>query len=224
MPELRHDPIQKRWVIIATERRLRPVDFKHKEISTAEGFCPFCEGNESKTPPEISAIRNGTKPNEPGWEVRVVPNKFPALRPVGDLERREEHDFFRKMDGLGVHEVIIESPRHNQSIGTMTYRKVEQVIDLNQFNPRGTHIGWCRGLEIDGDYAYLGFSRLRHTKWEGFVRTTKDVLRGRKRKSHIEKIDMRRKELVDSHDYETYGSGAIFALMNYDRVLGKLPA
>jgi UDPglucose--hexose-1-phosphate uridylyltransferase len=128
MPELRHDPIQKRWVIIASERGRRPDDFPKLEQSTPGGFCPFCEGNESKTPPEITAIRrNGRGPNSPGWRVRVVPNKFPALRIEGELERKGIgiHD---RMNGVGAHEVIIETPQHDLGMADMPVQDLEGVI------------------------------------------------------------------------------------------------
>jgi len=128
MPELRHDPIQKRWVIIASDRGLRPDDFPKSGQSAPTGFCPFCEGNESKTPPEIAAIRyNGRGPNSPGWRVRVVPNKFPALRIEGDLDRKGVgiHD---RMNGVGAHEVIIETPRHDLSLADMPVEDLGKVI------------------------------------------------------------------------------------------------
>lgn len=102
-------------------------------------------------------------------------------------------------------------------------RKVEEVLDLNRLNPTGSKIGWCRGLEVEGTTAYVGFTRLRRSKWHGAFDTVKDVLRGRKRNSHIERIDMQRRELVDSYDYAEDNSSAIFALMSYDRVLGRIP-
>ncbi len=138
MPELRHDPIQKRWVIIATERGRRPDEFTRRDEPVPEGPCPFCEGNESKTPPEIRAIRNnGSRPNHPGWQVRVVPNKFPALRIEGGLDRKGLgiHD---RMNGVGAHEVVIETPKHDLQMADMpadaitrvlwTYR--ERLVDL----------------------------------------------------------------------------------------------
>ena len=85
------------------------------------GFCPFCYGNESKTPPEIQAYRpnpNGGPPPQrdtPGWTVRVVPNKFPALGIEGNLNRQAE-GMFDRMNGIGAHEVIIETPDHNASL------------------------------------------------------------------------------------------------------------
>jgi len=128
MPELRHDPIQKRWVIIATERGLRPDDFPRLAELNTNGHCPFCEGNEGRTPPEICAYRsNGHGPDRPGWQVRVVPNKFPALRIEGELERRGlgMHD---RMNGIGAHEVIIETPRHDLDMADMTVGELEKVI------------------------------------------------------------------------------------------------
>ncbi len=128
MPELRHDPIQKRWVIIASERGSRPDDFPVKHEEPIDGFCPFCEGNESKTPPEITAIRhNGSGPNQAGWEVRVVPNKFPALRIEGNLDRKGMgvHD---RMNGVGAHEVIIESPRHDMNLADAPVEHIRRVI------------------------------------------------------------------------------------------------
>ena len=86
MPELRRDPIVGRWVIIATERARRPSEFAHVPVgSRSEGLCPFCPGHEDKTPPEVySADRpHGGHANGPGWKVRVVPNKFPALQDRG---------------------------------------------------------------------------------------------------------------------------------------------
>jgi UDPglucose--hexose-1-phosphate uridylyltransferase len=128
MPELRHDPIQKRWVIIATDRGRRPDDFPIINEPHPEGFCPFCEGNEAKTPPEITAIRsNGSGRNQPGWQVRVVPNKFPALRVEGDLERKGIglHD---KMNGIGAHEVIIETPRHDLNLADAPIDHIKRVL------------------------------------------------------------------------------------------------
>ncbi len=59
MPELRKDPIVGRWVIIASERAMRPNEFKgDAQAQQNPGLCPFCEGHEDKTPPEIVAYRD----------------------------------------------------------------------------------------------------------------------------------------------------------------------
>jgi UDPglucose--hexose-1-phosphate uridylyltransferase len=128
VPELRKDPIHGRWVIISTERGRRPSDFASEERRSAGGFCPLCEGNEDKTPPEIMAFRNnGTLPNTPGWSLRVVPNKFPALRIEGDLDR-EGDGIYDKMNGIGAHEVVVETPLHAETLATLTTQAVGNVL------------------------------------------------------------------------------------------------
>ena len=90
--------------------------------------CPFCPGNEGKTPPEILAYgRNGSGKDTPGWTVRVVPNKFPALGIEGGLDREGE-GLFDRMNGIGAHEVIIETPDHKNTLATMTEKAVEEVF------------------------------------------------------------------------------------------------
>ncbi len=128
MPELRREPVSGRWVIVATERAARPTDFKTNPQIIKSSFCPFCEGNEDKTPPEILAYRdNGAMPNTGGWRVRVVPNKFPALQIEGDQNKRGE-GIYDMMSGIGAHEVIIESPRHIQSLTSLDDGNVEEVL------------------------------------------------------------------------------------------------
>lgn len=129
MPELRKEPVSGRWVIIATERALRPTDFKASTHTIRSGgFCPFCEGNEEKTPPEIMAYREkGTEPNTKGWRVRVVPNKFPALMIEGGLEKRG-NGIYDLMNGIGAHEVIVEGPRHEISLTALEPSSVEEVL------------------------------------------------------------------------------------------------
>src|SRR5437867_6027470 len=117
MPELRKDPIVGRWVIIATDRAKRPVAQKNEPIPNP-GLCPFCEGNESYTPHEILAYRErNTRPDGPGWRVRVVPNKFPALQIEGGLNKRGE-GIYDKMNGSGAHEGILECPFHETTMAT----------------------------------------------------------------------------------------------------------
>lgn len=128
MPELRKDPIHGRWVIIATERGRRPSDFVVEGHRSSGGFCPLCEGNEDKTPPEVLAFRNnGTPPNQPGWSLRVVPNKFPALRIEGDLNREGE-GIYDKMNGIGAHEVVVETPSHRENLATLPVQAIQNVL------------------------------------------------------------------------------------------------
>lgn len=133
MPELRQDPATKQWVVIATERAKRPEDYSKDAEDVGHpdhsGDCPFCPGNEPMTPPEEFAYRMaGTEPDTRGWWVRVIPNKFAALVPDGHLGRIRENGFFRRMSGVGKHEVVIESPRHNATVGTMDLKQIEEIL------------------------------------------------------------------------------------------------
>ncbi len=128
MPELRKDPISGRWVIISVERGKRPSDFGMRVSPKKGGFCAFCEGNEHTTPPEILAFRPGSgQPNTPGWNLRIVPNKFPALNVEGKLDRIGE-GIFDKMNGVGAHEVIIECPDHHLTLSTMPIKNIEDTL------------------------------------------------------------------------------------------------
>jgi UDPglucose--hexose-1-phosphate uridylyltransferase len=129
VPELRKDPVVGRWVIISTDRAKRPSDFLHNKVVQKGGFCPFCPGNESKTPSEVLAYRTngGGQKNGSGWTVRVVPNKFPALEIEGTLNRQAE-GMFDKMNGLGAHEVILETPDHSAHLALLPQKHMESVL------------------------------------------------------------------------------------------------
>ncbi|GIX03753.1 MAG: galactose-1-phosphate uridylyltransferase [Planctomycetaceae bacterium] len=128
MSELRKDPIMGRWVVIAPERAQRPganieeMDWLHQH------FDPFAEGNEFATPPEILAYRQpGTAPNGPGWRVRVVPNKFPALQVEGSLDKKGD-GIYDIMRGIGAHEVIIECPHSETNMSRLTVENIREVL------------------------------------------------------------------------------------------------
>jgi UDPglucose--hexose-1-phosphate uridylyltransferase len=129
MPELRKDPIVGRWVIIADERAKRPHDFKSEAPQgPPSATCPFCEGHEEHTPPEIVAYRNyGSRGNGPGWRIRVVPNRFPALKIEGNLNKRGD-GIYDMMEGVGAHEVIIESPHHHTSMAELRPDNIREVL------------------------------------------------------------------------------------------------
>jgi UDPglucose--hexose-1-phosphate uridylyltransferase len=128
MPELRKDPVVGRWVIISTERSRRPTNFVPATRARSTGFCPFCPGNEDKTPPAVYAARpDAGGSNAPGWTVRVVPNKFPALQIEGGLDRRGE-GLYDKMNGVGAHEVVIESPEHDLELADLPAPHIHQVL------------------------------------------------------------------------------------------------
>jgi UDPglucose--hexose-1-phosphate uridylyltransferase len=129
MNDLRKDPISGRWVIIATERLLRPHDFpKPKITEEVKDHCPMCPGNESMTPPEIWRWKNP----DGSWSVRVIPNKFPVLRIEGELVRRGE-GMFDHMSGIGAHEVIVDSPVHTLTPENNTPEQTFRVLSTYKY-------------------------------------------------------------------------------------------
>jgi len=131
MPQLRRDPIiSNRWVIIAVERAKRPNDFKHgKVIPVEKGPCPFCEGNEKLTPPEVDADRpKSSSPDAPGWLTRTVPNKYPALEDGPEITKAGA-GMFEAMKGIGKHEVIIEGPDHSLQLADLDVEQIKKVIN-----------------------------------------------------------------------------------------------
>jgi len=129
MSELRWDPLKLHWVIIATERGRRPRDFLVQPEPAIQTSCPFCYGNEDKTPHEILAIRPSGGPNAPNWQVRVVPNKYPALRIEGELKSRG-YGPYDVMNGIGAHEVIIETPDHERGLADLTPAEITNVLKV----------------------------------------------------------------------------------------------
>jgi len=127
LPELRIDPLSGQRVIVAAERGDRPGAWLQGDARAPvdPDTDPFLEGHEDLTPPELHALRpNGGPADGPGWQVRVVPNKFPALdtapaepEPLDPLAAgRGEPDLFAARPALGGHEVIVNGPQPVSSI------------------------------------------------------------------------------------------------------------
>ncbi len=169
MPELRRDPFIGRWVIISTERSKRPNSYTsvHRE-QQGSAPCPFCPGNEDKTPGELLAYGQPKREaNKPGWWLRVVPNKYPVLAIEGDLHRTGE-DLFDKMDGLGAHEVVVETDDHSKSLEDLDVDRIrdvmnawkERILDLRR-DPRFEYIlvfknsGAAAGASIQHTHSQL---------------------------------------------------------------------
>lgn len=169
MPELRKDPILGAWVIIARERAKRPSDFARRPPEKRKGqeTCPFCYGREDQTPPEVLAYRPAEgEPNTPGWSVRVVPNKFPALDPQEQLFSREVGPF-TLLSGRGVHEVIIETPEHEASLVTYPREQLELVwraiIERYQALARDPDL---RYIQIFKNHGALAGASLEHPHFQ----------------------------------------------------------
>ncbi|HTL51910.1 MAG TPA: galactose-1-phosphate uridylyltransferase, partial [Planctomycetota bacterium] len=128
MSDLRKDPLSHQWVIITDERARLVAELHAVPVELAPQFDPFAPGNEAKTPNEIFALREtGTRPNTPGWRVRVVPNKFPVLMVVGELLPRAR-GVYDQMRGVGAHEIIIESPRSVRSLSELSVAELADVL------------------------------------------------------------------------------------------------
>lgn len=130
MSELRQNIATKEWVIIAPERSNRPDDFvAHEKRPLPEvpysDRCPFCAGNEALTGDPILALHD----DQQRWLVRAVPNKFPALTPAGELGYREQGTQ-RRINGIGLHQVIVESPAHNTTPALLDEAQIERVLGV----------------------------------------------------------------------------------------------
>lgn len=143
-PELRKDPITGRWVIISSARAKRPEapePRREEESPESRAQCPFCDGRESLTPPEIFTIRkNGGPPNSPGWLTRVVPNKFPAFGIVPEINLRRV-GMFQMATGYGAHEVVIESPDHEMYLEQQPVDQLIRIVDT----------WWERHVDLERD-------------------------------------------------------------------------
>jgi len=128
MPELRQDPVTKRWVVVAKERAKRPDDFIQKGGGGSPSVCPFEYGNELMTPPETLAFRpDGMPADSPGWLVRVVPNKFPAF--TAEDHHDVIHGLYRSRKAYGSHEVVIHGPDHDLHLATYPVGQMMDVLE-----------------------------------------------------------------------------------------------
>jgi UDPglucose--hexose-1-phosphate uridylyltransferase len=146
MSEFRQDPLSRRWVIVGSDRAARPNEFVELPVARQPIPCPFCAGNEHETPEEV---RRYVLPGASGWQVRVVPNKYPAVDvqqacpgclPLGS-------SLGSPVPGFGRHEVIIESPRHLASFSELSDAETELVF--RAYRDR------LLALKSEGRYAYV---------------------------------------------------------------------
>ncbi len=162
MPQLRRDLIAGRWVIISAERSKRPEDFPKVQEQPFDEGCPFCAGREDMTPPEIYAMR---KPNSPEWEVRVVPNVAPILRIEGELNRagRGVYDL---MEGIGAHEVVVETPRHLAHLSDLEPEQIKKVINayLYRINDLERDVRFKQVVIFKNFGVAAGSRRYKHTR------------------------------------------------------------
>ena len=130
MSELRQDPISHRWTVVAPGRAERPSGYPVRPPPAPPEDCPFCEGHESWTPPEVSADRPPGRPVDgPGWIVRARPNKFPTLASAAqDDAGTSGPEGFPRRPGRGFHEVIIETPDHAARLANLSFAHVRTFL------------------------------------------------------------------------------------------------
>jgi UDPglucose--hexose-1-phosphate uridylyltransferase len=132
-PEFRRDPVCGRWAIVAPQRSLRPHNLEGAEPRHRRNGertpCPFCPGQEHDTPHEVLAYREpGSLPDGPGWQLRSVPNKFPAVTPGSTEPATAESGLFQWMPAQGRAEVIIECPEHLADPTLLSAARLAQVF------------------------------------------------------------------------------------------------
>jgi len=171
VPQLRKDPVTGRWVIIATERALRPNNYKLGPEDEKEwpAPCPFCEHNESHTPAEVFAVRKpNSKANRPGWDVRVVHSISPMLSTEGKMKRHPV-GMYDAINGIGAHEVVIETPEHIANMANLPLKQIEKVID--------TYVTRIEELQKDKRFKYvLLFKNYKWTAGGGPIKHARSQL------------------------------------------------
>ena len=141
MAELRREPILQRWVVITAQPWKALAEVLRQRRDRGGVPCPFCPGQERDTPPEVFALRDpSSSPNQRGWTVRVVPNKFPALRIEGEIERTGE-GVYDRASGIGAHEIVIETASHAADWAALAVENVAGVLEAYR----------NRSLDLRGD-------------------------------------------------------------------------
>ncbi|GBD37701.1 Galactose-1-phosphate uridylyltransferase [bacterium HR36] len=172
MPFLRYDVTSGDWVVFSPERARRPHEFRRLMASAATpaegtGPCPFCPGNEWMTGREIYAVRASGGPNDAGWRIRVVPNKFPALRIEEDNQHVEEGPLFRRLGGCGAHEVVIESPQHDTFLAYQPVEHIAELLGVLQFRHNDLlKDARIQQIVIFKNHGERAGTSLRHPHWQ----------------------------------------------------------
>jgi len=131
MPELRHDPILDRDVVVAAERAARPHTFRAMEpiSAIAPDNCPFCPGHETETPPEVARTGDGA-PDTPGWRIRVFPNKFPIVARDVESPAPTDDPWRRAAAATGTHEVATMSPEHHRTLADLDAAEAPELFEM----------------------------------------------------------------------------------------------
>src|SRR5256712_5841234 len=115
------------WVVFSAARSQRPGAFRNPKDATAKESCPFCEGHETITPPEVPRVPRPRATRRTGLVDPLRPQQFPALERVGEVREHRDGPFL-SVDGVGAHEIVVESPDHDGHLATLDDRQVERVL------------------------------------------------------------------------------------------------
>lgn len=173
--EFRHNLATDEWVVFSAARRGRPKQTSNypkteqlSGLAEHDADCPFCAGNEAQTPPETYAVHRCSRTSDSSspWLLRVVPNKYPAVSPFGsahlplsaDLPREsDDYQLGERVEAVGFHEVLIESPQHNLPLALAPPEQVEAVV--RAFRSRGQAM-----LESDTTLRHIMYFKNSGTK------------------------------------------------------------
>lgn len=162
MSELRKNPLTGEWVLLAENRKNRPYDFLRNTKPKAKSHtdCPFCGGNEARTTEAV--FQNGT---EEDWSIRVFPNMFPAVS--AERMEVEREGFYEQEEGVGRHEVLVDTPKHFQTIDTFTQEHLKEVLVVLSY--RLQEIRNQKGTEYVQIFKNCGADAgmsLQHSHWQ----------------------------------------------------------
>ncbi len=127
--QMRRDPVTGRWtIVLMNEINVEELIVQPGPVKSDGKKCQFCEGNEKSTPSEIASVRQtGTNKNEPGWRVRVIPDKKPVLQIYGNINNRGL-GLYDVLDGIGAHEIVIETPRHHETLVDFSEEHIVEIL------------------------------------------------------------------------------------------------
>ncbi|MGE5280891.1 MAG: DUF4921 family protein [Chloroflexota bacterium] len=145
-PELRIDQLSGLPVVLAPGRAERPDQFAlPRGEPEGSDSCPFCEGREERTPPEVHATRAaGGEPDSPGWTTRVVPNLYPALGGEGVNPPAGDPSLFLAKPATGAHEVIVNAPEHATAMAELSEEQLAAAVAT-----------WRERMRAHADAAYV---------------------------------------------------------------------
>lgn len=159
MSEFRIDPISGECSIIASERADRPQDFKD---NSGNNDCSFCPGNEKMTPKSIIEVKDFEE--DRNWSIRIIPNKYPFVKEENIFKA---DNFYKSMEGYGIHDVVIDTPNHNESIINFSKHHMENIFRVLQTRQReiesNSNIKYVQIFKNQG--AEAGASK-SHSHWQ----------------------------------------------------------